>query len=124
MKTKLTTISFTTGLIILGLSIIGLLNDTTQSAGGINMDFPLDITRLTLSAILIFGGIKTAENSRVALLLFGVTYLTLSLLGTISPTLFGLLPHELGKIDQTMHMVGGLIAIYFGMEKLPRDALT
>jgi hypothetical protein len=112
---KITTTTLIIGLIVAALGVVGLLSGDTIIAGGMNTDFILDVTRLGLGALLVFGGLKSADASRTVLSLFGVAYLGMFVLGIMSPTLFGLLPNGLGWMDQTLHIIGGIGALFIAM---------
>jgi len=112
------------GVVVLALGIVGLFSGETQLAQAMNTDFLLDVTRLVLGVVLIWGGLKSVEASHTALSIFGIAYLAMFVLGIASSNLFGLLPHGLGWLDQTLHIGGGLLAFVLAMGKLQRHAIA
>lgn len=119
---KITIVAKSLGFIVIALSLVGFLSGETRIAGGMNTDMFLDITRFGLGAFLVYGGYKSAEPSRTSLSIFGVAYLGMFVLGLMSSTLFGLVPHELGWIDQSLHIGGGLAALLLAMSGEKRTA--
>lgn len=121
---KLTNSTRIIGFIVIALGLVGLVSGNTQLAGAMNTDFSLDLIRMALGAYLVFAGFKSVETSRTALTVFGVAYLGMFVTGILSSTLFGLAPHELGWMDQTLHLGGGLIAFFLSMARSNRPALA
>lgn len=109
----MTTFAIVIGIFIAALGLIGLVNGEGRFGDAMNINLMLDLTRITLGALLIIGGIRSPESARNSFAIFAITYLGMFLLGLISPTLFGALPAGLGWIDQTLHLVGGLAGLFF-----------
>jgi hypothetical protein len=112
---RITTIALALGIVVALLGLLGIVSGDGRIAGEMNIDFMLDIARIGLGVLLIYGGLRSDDMSRTALSVFGVAYLGMFILGLVSPILFGLLPAGLGMIDQILHIGGGIVGIYFGM---------
>jgi hypothetical protein len=99
--------------LVAALGLIGLLAGEQQLLGFLNVDWPLDVARLALAALL-FSALYWARDSisvRTALGIFGVVYLGLALIGMISPTVGGLLPSRLSGFDIAFHLLAGIVAV-------------
>jgi hypothetical protein len=117
---KPTTTTFVIGLIVGLLGLLGLISGETQLGDSMNVDIALDIIRIALGAYLIYSSRKSLPAMRTALNVFGIAYLAMFVLGVISPSLFGIAPHQLGWMDQTLHLVGGAAGLLLGMAS-PRN---
>jgi hypothetical protein len=110
---KVTTTTLILGAVVAFLGILGLVSGEGKiAADSMNIDLMLDITRLALGAILVVGALRSLDATRTALTVFGAAYLGVLVLGLLTPTLFGLLPHGLGMTDQILHAAGGMFALY------------
>lgn len=106
-------------LAIMGLLINGRLFDL------LNSDMSLDILRATLAANLLYASFMSREAgiATTALLVTGVFYLGISMMGVISPSLGGVLPSGLTGFDIAFHLVTGTLALLLGMHKDERYTL-
>lgn len=110
---KKSTAGITIGAIIGLLGIIGLFGGEGRiMAGAMNIDIALDVIRIVLGAWLIYASMRSVEAERMALEIFGIVYLAFFVLGIFSSNLFGLVPDGLGWLDQTIHLVGGIIGLW------------
>lgn len=106
------TIALVFGLIVGGLGLLGLfMGDGKIMTDSMNIDMMLDIARIALGGLLIYGSLNNNATASLSLFIFGVAYLGMFVMGLISPSLFGLLPSELGSMDQILHAGGGIIAV-------------
>jgi hypothetical protein len=105
---------------VLLLGIAGLAMGERQLANMTNIDIMLDITRITLGALLIGSSLMGAKAIRSAFAIFGVAYLGAFLAAIVSPNMFGLLPHEFGPVDNLLHLAGGVLGL--GIALLPESA--
>jgi hypothetical protein len=100
------------GLVVI-LGLAGLLAGDKQMFGFMNVDLALDIARLGLAALLFYAvyGARDEGFIRGSLLLFGIAYLGLAVIGMISPTVGGLLSHQLSAFDIVFHLGAGIVAV-------------
>lgn len=118
---KITTLAVIFGAFVAGLGLVGLMSGEGRIAGeAINVNMLLDVTRIALGAMLVIGGLRSAEAARSAMTFFGFAYLGMFALGLVSPNLFGALPAGLGWIDQLLHSVGGAGALLFSAQSAHR----
>lgn len=122
---KITMLAVYGGIITASLGIIGLVNGEGRIGDIINMNLMLDSARIVLGAILIIGGLRSAEAARNAFTVFAVVSLGIFMLGIISPTIFGFLPAGLGWFDQTFHLASGFVGLFlknYGIQRRKRLA--
>lgn len=79
-----------------------------------NSDLLLDLARIGLAAYLAYAvwGAKTDGAVNSALLVTGIAYLGLAIVGLFTPTLGGLLPSGLTGFDIAFHLITGALATY------------
>jgi NhaP-type Na+/H+ and K+/H+ antiporter len=101
------------GFLALALGLLGLLVGDKQLFGFLNVDLALDVARLALAALLLYAafGARTDSFMRSSLMVFGVVYVALALVGLASPTIGGLLPHGLSTFDKLFHALAGIFTI-------------
>jgi hypothetical protein len=110
---KKSTAGITIGIIVGLLGVIGLFGGEGRiMAGSMNVDIALDIIRIVLGGWLIIGSMRSVQAERTAMEVFGVAYLAFFILGLFTPTLFGLIPNGFGWLDQTIHLIGGIIGLW------------
>lgn len=112
---NLKSISLIVGIVVEALGVLGLVMGEGRAMEEMNINLLLDVARIGLGALLVWGGMRTAETARTALGIFGIAYLGMFLVGLISNDLFGLAPAGLGVIDQALHLGGGVLAIILAM---------
>jgi hypothetical protein len=110
-----TTLTRIIGVIVLILGIAGLLQ-----VMGMNTDMFLTGTRIILGVLLLAASGMGERAERIALALFGIVYIGNFLSAFVSPRMFGLLPHVYGVMDNTVHLVGGIIGLFLALR--PADA--
>lgn len=101
------------GLLALALGVVGLVAGNKQLFGLMNIDMALDIGRLGLAALLLYAAYKGSETVvRTALIIFGLVYVGLALMGLLAPTVAGLLPSKLTGLDLAFHLLTGAFALF------------
>jgi hypothetical protein len=98
--------------------VLGLFLGDRSLAGAINIDLAEDITHLLTSILLWIAAAKwDTPPSRGIFWTLGIIYLIVGIAGFISPTLYGLLPSGLALGDNLIHIVVGLLMMYFGYKQ-------
>lgn len=95
-----------------GLAVLGLFSEG-HLFGLMNVDMMLDILRIVLAAGLVYAGFVAKDDKvpTTALMIVGVLYLGMGLLGVVSPTLGGMLPSGLTGFDVAFHLATGIAAV-------------
>jgi hypothetical protein len=72
-----------------------------------------DIVHLLTGGLMAYAGFASRDVASVKTVVggVGVAYLLVGLLGFITPTLFGLLPHGYSVFDNILHMALGAVGI-------------
>ena len=100
------------GIVVLLVGVLGvILGDPADGLFGIfNIDIVEDIVHLASGGLLTYVGFKgTDDTVKTVVMGVGVVYLLVTVLGFITPELFGLIPHEYNLADNLLHLVlGGL----------------
>lgn len=117
MNSKTTAIIL--GIFVAGLGMMGLLGGEGRMGDSMNINLMLDVVRIVLGSALIISGFGTRDSARTALMFFGIAYLGMFVAGLASPQLFGMTPDGLGWIDQTLHLVGGVLALAVSLVAAP-----
>ena len=103
------------GVVVLLVGVVGLLmGDPEDGLLGFNVDITEDIVHLASGGLLAyvgFGGVRD-DQARSIVMVIGVVYLLVGVLGFVVPELFGLLPTELNIQDNLLHLVLGALAIW------------
>jgi hypothetical protein len=104
------------GILIASLAAAGLLVNG-HLFDIINTDFALDVLRIGLAFYLIYAAFLSGQQRMVnnALMLVGILYVGMGILGIVSSTLGGLLPSGLTGFDIAFHLLSGIVAILAGM---------
>lgn len=99
--------------LVTALAVGGFMVEDDHLLGLTNADMAMDITRLSLAAILLFVGFgkSSASTVRGALVLFGMLYVGLAVLGLLDSELWGLLPTGLTGFDIVFHLAAGIVAL-------------
>lgn len=97
------------GAVVLLLGTGGLPEGNRQLGGFLPLDLAEDLIHLAAGILLLYAGFGQRGISfvRTVLLMVGVAYVLLGLLGLIVPDLFGLLPHEYSMVDNLTHLAIG-----------------
>jgi len=99
----------------MALGVLGLVMGEQRLWGVMNINIALDLLRIVLGGALIYAATQSDASSRTWLGVFGVVYLGAFVLGLGAPTLFGMLPHGLGSLDQLLHLGGGILGVALAM---------
>lgn len=102
------------GVVVLLVGVIGLIiGDPEGGLLGFNVDITEDIIHLGSGGLLTYLGFKGgAEQTRSVVMVLGVVYLLVGILGFVLPELFGLLPTDLDLQDNILHLVLGGLGIW------------
>jgi hypothetical protein len=106
------------GILIGLLALLGLFTGG-HLFGLMNTDAAIDGIRVVLAAVLLYIGFvsKNVRQASTALLVTGVLYLGMAVLGMVDSKLFGLLPSGLTSFDIIFHLVTGAVAAWAGLRK-------
>ena len=92
---------------------MGLLLGDALLLGILNIDVLEDIVHILTDGLLAYVGCGRVDAgaARSIVLVLGVVYLLVGILGFILPTLFGLSPHGKTISDNLLHLVLGILSI-------------
>jgi hypothetical protein len=81
--------------------------------GNLYIDVLEDIVHILTGGLLAYGGFGRVDAgvARSIVLVPGVVYLLVGILGFILPTLLGLIPHGYTVFDNLLHLVLGILSI-------------
>jgi hypothetical protein len=101
------------GLGIVLLGVLGLIYGEGLLLGLVNIDVVEDIVHLLTGGLMAYAGFANRDLASVKAIVggVGVAYLSVGVLGFITPTLFGLLPHGYSIVDNILHLALGAIGI-------------
>jgi hypothetical protein len=101
------------GIAIIAVGVLGLLMGEGLLAGVINIDVLEDIVHLLTGGLMAYVGFagRNIRTVRTVVGSIGVAYLLVGVLGLITPTLFGLLPHGYTALDNGLHLLLGVAGI-------------
>jgi hypothetical protein len=101
------------GLVIVLLGIGGLIQGERPLFGVLNIDFVEDLVHLATGGLMAYAGSAFRNLEPVRAVVGGVSllYLVVGVLGFLTPTLFGVLPHGYTILDNLIHLVLGVIGI-------------
>ena len=93
--------------------VVGLLVGERLVLGILNADILEDIVHLITGGLLAYVGFGRTDPglARNVVLVLGVIYLVVGLLGFVVPTLFGLLPDGYTLFDNLLHLALGVASI-------------
>ncbi len=102
------------GVVVLLVGVLGLiLGDPADGLLGFNIDIVEDIVHLATGGLLTYVGFSGPDDQvRSVVMILGVVYLVVGVLGFILPELFGLLPNELALQDNILHLALGVLALW------------
>ena len=102
------------GVVVLLVGVVGLImGDPEGGLLGFNVDITEDIVHLLTGGLLAYVGFSGPDaQARSIVMVIGVVYLLVGVLGFVMPELFGLLPTELALQDNLLHLVLGVLGIY------------
>jgi hypothetical protein len=101
------------GIAVALLALLGLVSGEGQMWGLTNADLAMDLIRIPVAAALLYAGFSTRDGNTITgiVMAVGVLYVGMALLGFASPSLFGLLPHNLTGFDLGYHLIAGVLGI-------------
>jgi hypothetical protein len=101
------------GVVLIVVSIVGLVLGDRVFLGILNVDIVEDIVHLVtggLYAYVGFGRVDLATARNVVLVL-GVIYLVVAIVGFVVPMMFGLIPHGYTVFDDLLHLALGVLSL-------------
>ena len=101
------------GVVLLLVGIVGLLLGDWLLLGILNIDIFEDIVHLLTGGLLAYMGFGRTEGSvvRSLVLVLGVVYLAVGLLGFVVPMVFGLIPDGYTVFDNLLHLALGILSL-------------
>jgi hypothetical protein len=101
------------GVILVVIGIGGLLLGEGHLLGALNIDAIEDILHIVSGGILAYFAFSAARvrELRAVLIVAGILYALVGVLGWVSPTLWGVIPHAYTGVDNVIHVVLGLASI-------------
>lgn len=111
------------GVILILMAILGFVLGDQALLGIFNIDFAENTIRLVTGGLMCYAGFSHRDNIFLRNVVggLGVIYLLVCLLGFLTPTMFGLLPHGYSIFDNLLHIVIGILGIVVGFV-LPGNA--
>ncbi|HYI46015.1 MAG TPA: DUF4383 domain-containing protein [Actinomycetota bacterium] len=102
------------GVVVLLVGVVGLImGDPEDGLLGFNIDLTEDIVHLATGGLLAYVGFSGGDaQAKQIVMVIGVVYLAVGVLGFVLPGLFGLLPTELAVQDNILHLVLGVLGIF------------
>ncbi|HWL66128.1 MAG TPA: DUF4383 domain-containing protein [Actinomycetota bacterium] len=102
------------GVVVLLVGVVGLImGDPEDGLLGFNIDLVEDIVHLATGGLLAYVGFAGGDaQAKSIVMIIGVVYLLVGVLGFVLPGLFGLLPTELAVQDNLLHLVLGALGIW------------
>ena len=93
--------------------LLGLILGDESAFGVLNIDLMEDIIHLVSGGLLAYVGWANRDSAVARSIVgsIGVLYVLMGLLGFISPTFFGLMPHQLSVVDNLIHLSSGVPSI-------------
>lgn len=107
---KINKVARIVGFFVIVVGVGGLILGENRF-GGLNTDIMLDAIRIFLGSVLFASSYRDEEFIRGSFAFFGIAYIANFVIALISPSMFGMLPHEYGMIDNLIHLFGGLMGI-------------
>jgi hypothetical protein len=101
------------GVVLIVVGIVGLVLGDRVFLGILNVDIVEDIVHLVtggLYAYVGFGRVDLATARNVVLVL-GVIYLVVAIVGFVVPMMFGLIPHGYTVFDDLLHLALGVLSL-------------
>ncbi len=101
------------GIVLLLIGVGGLVLGDQVLAGALNIDILEDIVHLVTGALLAYVGFAQRDNrvTRNVVGGLGIVFALVGVLGFITPTLFGLIPHGYTVVDNLIHVALGALSI-------------
>ncbi len=101
------------GVVLLLVGVVGLLVGERLVLGILNADILEDIVHLITGGLLAYVGFGRTDLAlaRNVVLVLGIIYLVVGLLGFVVPMMFGLLPDGYTIFDNLLHLALGVASI-------------
>lgn len=101
------------GIAIILIGVLGLLLGEQSLLGLVNIDVVEDLVHLLTGGLMAYVGYTSRDLGPVKTVVGGVgaAYLLVGVLGFITPTLLGLLPHGYSAFDNLLHLALGVLGI-------------
>ncbi len=99
------------GVVLILVGLVGLVLGDRVWLGILNVDIVEDIVHLATGGLLAYVGFSRMDFStaRSVVLVLGIIYLVVGILGFVVPMMFGLIPHGYTIFDDLLHLaLGGL----------------
>ena len=101
------------GVVLILVGIVGLVLGNKLWLGILNIDIVEDIVHLVTGGLLAYVGFGRTDlvTTRNLVLVLGVIYLAVGILGFLVPMMFGLIPHGYTIFDDLLHLALGVLSI-------------
>ena len=101
------------GVVLILVGIIGLVLGDQVWLGILNIDIFEDIVHLVTGGLLAYVGFGRTDlaTARNVVLVLGVIYLVVGILGIAIPMVFGLIPHGYTVFDDLLHLALGVLSL-------------
>ncbi len=101
------------GVVLILIGVLGLILGDILLLGILNIDVVEDIVHILTGGILAYVGFGPVNigTARSVVIVLGVVYLLVGILGFILPTLLGLIPHGYTVFDNLLHLLLGVLSI-------------
>ncbi len=101
------------GIAIILIGVVGLISCEGSLFGLVNIDVIEDMVHLLTGGLMAYVGFGNRDFATAKAVVggVGVAYLLVGVLGFITPTLFGLLPHGYSMLDNVLHIGLGVAGI-------------
>ena len=101
------------GIVLIVLGIVGVVKGTEPLLGLVNLDTVENIIHLITGGLLLWAGFAAEPVLRKVVGTLGVLSLGAGILGFIAPNLFGLIPHGYSHCDNLLHLLLGVLGVFF-----------
>ncbi len=101
------------GVVLILVGIIGLVLGDQVWLGILNIDIFEDIVHLVTGGLLAYVGFGRTDpaTARNVVLVLGVIYLVVGILGIAIPMVLGLIPHGYTVFDDLLHLALGVLSL-------------
>jgi len=114
------------GVVLILVGVIGLVLGDQVWLGILNIDIFEDIVHLLTGGILAYVGFGRTDLAlaRNLVLVLGVVYLVVGILGFVIPMMFGLIPHGYTVFDDLLHLTLGVLSLAVALFAPGRETAT
>ena len=101
------------GVVLILVGIVGLVLGDRLFLGILNVDIVEDIVHLITGGLYAYAGFGRTDlaTARNVVLVLGVIYLVVGILGFVVPMMFGLIPHGYTIFDDLLHLALGVLSL-------------